>query len=133
VRRAGTFFLLAFAITWVIWVPRAINPGGFFDQGVGEVLGTVWSYGPALAALSTALVFGGRPGLREIGSRLENWRVGWIWYAVAIVGLLSWFSWPGSRTWPWAGRWGKSCPTCSTRGSLPFSCCWSSSVHRRLG
>ncbi|HSK06085.1 MAG TPA: type II CAAX endopeptidase family protein [Acidimicrobiia bacterium] len=87
-RRVGIFFLLAFAITWVVWVPRAINPGGFFDRGAGEILGTVWSYGPALAAVVAARVFDGRSGLRELGSRLKNWRVGWIWYVVAILGPL---------------------------------------------
>jgi uncharacterized protein len=88
-RRAVLFFVLAFVITWVVWVPRAFNPGGFFDSGAGQVLGTVWTYGPALAAVATALITGGRGSLRELGSRLETWRVGWVWYAVAILGPLA--------------------------------------------
>lgn len=88
-RRAVIFFVLAFAITWIVWVPRAINPGGFFDSGSGEVLGTVWSYGPALAAIGAALITAGRPGLRELGGRLGTWRVGWVWYLVAVLGPLA--------------------------------------------
>ncbi len=88
-RRAIIFFLLAFGITWIVWVPRAINPAGFFDSGFGETLGMTWSYGPALAAVATAVITSGRDGLRELWSRLITWRVGWIWYLVAILGPLA--------------------------------------------
>lgn len=88
-RRAVIFFLLAFAITWIVWVPRAINPGGFFDSGLGETLGTIWSYGPALAAIATILITSGKSGLRELTARLGTWRVGWVWYVVAILGPLA--------------------------------------------
>ncbi len=88
-RRAVIFFLLAFGITWIVWIPRALNPGGFFDSGIGEILGLVWSYGPALAAMATILITTGKGGLRELGARLETWRVGWVWYAVAILGPLA--------------------------------------------
>jgi hypothetical protein len=88
-RQLVFFFLLAFVITWIVWVPRAFNVGRFFDTDVGEILGMVWSYGPALAAMAVALATQGRAGLRELGSRLETWRVGWVWYAVAILGPLA--------------------------------------------
>lgn len=83
-RRALIFFLLTFAITWVVWVPRALDPDGFFGE-----LGGFWTYGPALAALATAAITAGRSGLRELWSRLTTWRVGWIWYVVAILGPLA--------------------------------------------
>jgi membrane protease YdiL (CAAX protease family) len=88
-RRVVLFFLLAYGITWIVWIPRALNPGGFFDSGFGAILGLVWSYGPALAAMATILITAGRSGLRELGARLETWRVGWVWYAVAILGPLA--------------------------------------------
>lgn len=87
-RQLVLFFLLAFVITWIVWVPRAILTDGFFDTEVGEILGMVWSYGPALAAMAVALATQGRAGLRQLGSRLETWRVGWVWYAVALLGPL---------------------------------------------
>jgi len=83
-RRAVIFFLLAFAITWVVWLPRAFDPDGFFGD-----LGAFWTYGPALAAVATAAITTGRDGLRELWSRLTTWRVGWIWYVVAIFGPLA--------------------------------------------
>jgi hypothetical protein len=33
-----------------------------------------------------AAILGGRGALRELGSRLVRWRVGWQWYVVAILG-----------------------------------------------
>jgi uncharacterized protein len=62
------FFLLAFALTW------CIVPFGSFMAG-----------GPLLAALIVTAIVGGRTGLRELGSRMIRWRIGWQWYVVAIV------------------------------------------------
>ena len=74
-----TFFLLAFAITWVVWVPRAAGaPLG----GVGQA--STWA--PAIAALLAAALPGGREVLGDLGSRLVRWRVGWQWYLVVILG-----------------------------------------------
>ena len=48
-----TFFLLVFAVTWVVWVPRAAGaPLG----GVGQA----WTWVPATAALLAAALTGGR-------------------------------------------------------------------------
>src|SRR5919106_2112172 len=74
-----TFFLLVFILTWVVWVPRASGaPLG--------VVGQAWTWVPAIAALLAAALTGGRGALRELGSRLVRWRVGWQWYLVVILG-----------------------------------------------
>ena len=74
-----TFFLLAFAITWMVWVPRAVEaPMGF--------VGRVSTWAPAIAALLAAALTGGRGAVRELGARLVRWRVGWQWYVVVIIG-----------------------------------------------
>lgn len=74
-----TFFLLAFTLTWVVWLPRA---AGVQTGTVGQA----WTYAPAIAALLAAALTGGRPALRDLGARLVRWRVGWRWYVVAILG-----------------------------------------------
>ena len=74
-----TFFLLAFGITWVVWVPRAA--GAPLD-----IVGQAWTWVPAIAALLAAALTGGRDALRELGARLVRWRVGWQWYLVVILG-----------------------------------------------
>jgi membrane protease YdiL (CAAX protease family) len=74
-----TFFLLAFGLTWVVWVPRAAGvPVG--------VVGQVWTWAPAIAALLAAALTGGRTAVRDLGARLVRWRVGWQWYLVLILG-----------------------------------------------
>jgi len=62
------FFLLAFAITWAP-IP----------------LGVFMAAGPLVAALLVTAVVDGRRGLRELWSRMIRWRVGWQWYAAAIL------------------------------------------------
>jgi membrane protease YdiL (CAAX protease family) len=71
--------VLAFGLTWAVWVPRAASvPLDFVGQA--------WTWIPAVAALLAAALTGGRPALRDLGSRLVRWRVGWPWYLVVILG-----------------------------------------------
>jgi hypothetical protein len=81
----ATFVLLAFALTWVVWVPRALESAGVLDGRWASELGAVWSYGPAIAAVLTAAL-SGRGALRELGARLTRWRFGVRWWAVVLVG-----------------------------------------------
>jgi uncharacterized protein len=73
--RLTTFFLLAYVLSWTPWA---------FDA-VGIGLGTsFFPGGPLVAALLVIAVAEGGRGFRELGSRLVRWRVGWVWYAVAL-------------------------------------------------
>jgi membrane protease YdiL (CAAX protease family) len=81
-----TFFVLAYAITWLVWVPRALVSAGYLHSELPVALGDFWTYGPAIAAILVAALWGGRAGLRELGSRLIRWRVGVGWYALVLVG-----------------------------------------------
>jgi len=82
---ATVFVLLTYAITWVVWVPRALVSQGLLTATWPVALGAFWTYGPALAAVTTAAL-AGRQALREMGSRLVRWRVRWWWYAVVLLG-----------------------------------------------
>jgi membrane protease YdiL (CAAX protease family) len=62
------FFVLAFAITWAP-VP----------------VGSFMAAGPLLAALIVTGVVDGRRGLRALWRRMIHWRVGWQWYAAALL------------------------------------------------
>src|SRR5215204_3135593 len=62
-----TFFVLTYALTW-----------GFLPLGI---FGTT---GPLVAALIVIPITHGWAGLRDLGSRMIRWRVGWYWYAAAI-------------------------------------------------
>ena len=43
-----TFWVLAFALTWIVWVPRALG------QDWAVTAGTAWTWMPALAAAVVA-------------------------------------------------------------------------------
>jgi hypothetical protein len=68
-----TFFVLTFVLSWWTWPLYAVglSPSPLFP-------------GPILAALIVIPITQGWAGLRELGSRMIRWRVGWIWYAVAL-------------------------------------------------
>jgi len=85
-RSLGLFLLLAFAITWAVWVPRALDSHGLLEAGWARALGPYWSHGPLLAALIAAAATGGRAAVRTWGARLVRWRVGYLPYAVALLG-----------------------------------------------
>jgi membrane protease YdiL (CAAX protease family) len=66
--RILVFFALAYLLTW------APLPWG-----------TYFTTGALLAALTVAFVADGVAGLKGIGVRLIRWRVGWIWYLLALA------------------------------------------------
>ncbi len=73
--RLSSFFVLAYAVSWTPWA---------FDSA-GISLGTpFFPGGPLVAALVVIAIADGRRGFRTLGSRLIRWRVGWVWYVVAL-------------------------------------------------
>src|SRR5918995_1203802 len=69
-----TFFVLAYAISWVGWP--------LYAAGVWPI--PFLATGPLIAALIVIPLTQGFSGLRELGSRMIRWRVRWYWYVVAI-------------------------------------------------
>ncbi len=74
--RLPAFFALAFAISWCSW---PLYAAGLMPQF--EFL----PIGPLVAALIIIGLAEGRAGFRVWGRRLIRWRVGWVWYAVALL------------------------------------------------
>jgi len=70
-----TFFLLAYALSWLGWPMWALdlypNP--------------VFSFGPFLAALAVLAITQGKSGVGGLLRRMVRWRVGLGWYAVALL------------------------------------------------
>ena len=63
-----TFFVLTYAITFL---------GGWVLYAVGVWHIPFFTGGPLLAALIVIPLTQGLSGLRELGSRMIRWRVGW--------------------------------------------------------
>lgn len=73
--RLLAFFVLAYAISWSSWPAYA---AGLVPRM--EFL----PIGPLAAAVIVIALAEGRAGFRAWGRRLIRWRVGWVWYAVAL-------------------------------------------------
>ena len=70
-----TFFVLAFALAWWIWILYAFNI---------IFLGPIFALGPLLAAIIVTVLTSGKAGLKALLSRMVRWRVGLRWYAAAL-------------------------------------------------
>ncbi len=70
-----SFFVLAFALSWWGWILYAF---GFSPTPIA-------SFGPFLAALVVLAVARGKGGVVGLLSRMVRWRVGFRWYAVALL------------------------------------------------
>lgn len=74
--RLLAFFVLAYLISWLSW---PLYAAGLLPRM--EFL----PVGPLAAAIIVIALTEGRRGFRVWGSRLVRWRVGWVWYAVALL------------------------------------------------
>jgi uncharacterized protein len=81
----AAYFLAAFALTWAVWVPRALVDQGVLDWDWPLLLGRAWTYGPALAAVAVTTALAGTHGLRRLGAAMIRWRVGWRWFALIMA------------------------------------------------
>jgi len=72
--RVVAFFALAFLVSWWAWPLYLVglSPTAFFPCG------------PLVAAVVVIGVTEGRRGYRAWGARLLRWRVGWVWWVVAV-------------------------------------------------
>ncbi|WP_374139891.1 hypothetical protein [Sphingomonas sp. 32-62-10] len=77
------FFALTFVWTWSLWWLASLTKSGW--PGLSSVLFLASAFGPGLAAILTALMFEGVPGLRRWIKTCLNWRLGWRWYALAML------------------------------------------------
>lgn len=81
------FFVLAFALTWLLLVPQGLSAHRVLRFELPDPLFIVVGYMPALAAVLMARASGGRAAVRDLLQRLLVWRVGAGWYGVAVLGF----------------------------------------------
>jgi uncharacterized protein len=82
------FYILAFSISWlgmisVVLASRGIAPS---YRPYFLVLSIFYAIGPALAAVIVSQIAYGKTGVWDLLKGLIRWRVGAIWYIIAILG-----------------------------------------------
>ncbi|MCC7358904.1 MAG: CPBP family intramembrane metalloprotease [Anaerolineales bacterium] len=82
----ATFFILAFGLSWAVWLPDALASHGLVAFRFNPVLtGLLGAVGPSLAALVTTAAYDGLAGLAGLLKRLLTWRVGLQWYLFVLL------------------------------------------------
>ena len=88
------FFVLTFAGSWLFFAPMVLG-----QDGLGLLAYSVpfWLYvvlflaasfsGPTVAAFVLTAVLEGKPGLKNFLRRYIQWRVGWRWYLLFLIGF----------------------------------------------
>ena len=82
-----SFFGLAYVLSWAWYLPLMIR-GDRIRSGVGWPTDVPALLGPATAAVVMTAMVHGRPGLRDLWSRLTRWHIGWTWWLL-VAGTLS--------------------------------------------
>jgi membrane protease YdiL (CAAX protease family) len=87
-RPLASFFVLAYAISWILWLPLVVSGDGS-PTGFSVVLVLLGSLVPSSVAIVLVGVMHGKAGVRRLLRRLLIWRVGigW-WVAVVLVSAL---------------------------------------------
>ncbi|MBV6402996.1 MAG: hypothetical protein CNIPEHKO_03318 [Anaerolineales bacterium] len=82
----AVFLILAFGISWAVWIPAALASYDFIRFQINPFLtGLLGAIGPSLAALITTAAYDGRDGFRGLFKRLLTWRIGLQWYLFALA------------------------------------------------
>ncbi len=81
-KRLVGFMVLAFAWSWGCWLLSSVLKAQF--SVLASVLFLLGSFGPSLAAVVLVWQQSGRAGLQAWLSYCLQWRVGWVWVAVAL-------------------------------------------------
>lgn len=108
------FFVLAFAISWTIWLPQVAFVQGFLDKPVSPYLHLAGGLGPMLAAIIVTGLIGGSNGIREHVRRMFRWRVRMTWHLIAWFGPVVLFAIAAvivrimGGTWPDLSQFGRT-------------------------
>ena len=112
-----TYFILAYAISWIIMAPLVASAQGFIDVSVPFALHYLNDYAPLSAAIITTAIANGTDGLRELFQRMIKWRTGLGWVLVAAFSPLALF---GIATGMVIVGMGEEPPDLSLLGSITY-------------
>ena len=76
-----SFFLMTFAFTWLLWISiYALH----LSSAAGYLPFLLGAAGPSLMAFAVSAIIGGKQEVRNLWQRITVWRVGLLWYLIAL-------------------------------------------------
>ena len=83
------YLIIAYVFSWALWMVLVVRyPPGVMQEGIPPtfmILAMLGGIGPTVAGFVATAVVDGKEGLRDLLARLRRWRVGTVWYAVALL------------------------------------------------
>jgi membrane protease YdiL (CAAX protease family) len=85
------YALLAYAVSWLLWVPYYLSPAGLglLPVALPGLVAVLGQYGPTVAAFALTAATGGGAAVRRLRRRYGQWRVHAGWYLLAVLGPLA--------------------------------------------
>jgi hypothetical protein len=80
----ATYVVLAYALSWSITIPLALVERGVLRADLAFKLHYLAQFGPMVAALIVTALVAGRSGLSDLGAHLARWRIGPLWWLIAV-------------------------------------------------
>jgi len=81
----AAFFAIAYPLTWIGWILPDRIYAGTLISGVLAFPFLLLVPGPLYAALAVTAIAEGKPGVIALVRKFTLWRVGWGWFAVALL------------------------------------------------
>jgi membrane protease YdiL (CAAX protease family) len=85
-----SYFVMAYGFSWLGWLPYVLGKDGLglLPWQLGQVGLIPGAYlGPLLSGFLMVGATEGKAGARHLWRRMVQWREGWQWYVVALVGI----------------------------------------------
>ena len=86
------YFIIAYTISWSFMIPIALSAHGWISWRVPYWLYYFASFGPMSAALIVTAITNGAEGIRMLLGRFLKWRVGFKYFAFAVLGPIGLFA-----------------------------------------
>lgn len=80
------FFILAYAISWILSIPFILAEWGVL-QGDFRFVFVIKSFGPYLSAAILIGIIEGKNGLQRFRQRMRQRKAGWQWYLFILLGI----------------------------------------------
>src|ERR1043165_5584782 len=79
-----SYFFLAYAISWVLFIPYVLAEWGILS-GDHRLFYILHTFGPAFAAIIVTAVIAGKSGSHELRMRIRQRKTSWQWYLFILV------------------------------------------------